>query len=71
MVEGPRRALALGAYRFFVDLGALLGPLLLASLLAHFGAETAIRTASVLLLAGAIVGVVGIPGRRRAAPTAR
>jgi MFS family permease len=66
MVEGPRRALALGAYRFFVDLGALIGPMLLASLLAHFGAETSIRTASALLLAGAIVGQVGIPGRRRA-----
>jgi MFS family permease len=70
MVEGPRRALALGAYRFFVDLGALIGPMLLASLLAHFGAATAIRTASVLLLAGAIVGQVGIPGRRRTAPVA-
>jgi MFS family permease len=65
MVEGPRRALALGAYRFFVDLGALIGPMLLASLLAHFGAEVAIRTASVILLAGAIAGQVGIPGRRR------
>jgi len=65
MVEGPRRALALGAYRFFVDLGALIGPMLLASLLAHFGAAVAIRTASALLLAGAIVGQVGIPGRRR------
>lgn len=66
MVEGPRRALALGAYRFFVDLGALIGPMLLASLLAHFGPATSIRTASALLLAGAIVGLVGIPDRRRA-----
>src|SRR5258705_13828448 len=32
MVEGPRRALALSAYRFFVDLGALVGPTLLAAL---------------------------------------
>jgi len=65
MVEGPRRALALGAYRFFVDLGALIGPMLLATLLAHFGAETAIRTASGILLAGAVAGQLGIPGRRR------
>jgi len=65
MVEGPRRALALGAYRFFVDVGALVGPLLLASLLAAFGADAAIRTASVILLAAALVGQFGIPGGRR------
>jgi MFS family permease len=64
MVEGPRRALALGAYRFFVDLGALIGPVLLASLLASFGADTAIRTASAILLAGALAAQFGIPGRR-------
>jgi MFS family permease len=65
MVEGPRRALALGAYRFFVDLGALIGPVLLASLLASFGAEVAIRTASAILLAGALAAQFGIPGRRK------
>lgn len=68
MVDGPRRALVLGAYRFFVDLGALIGPMLLAFLLARFGAAASIRTASVLLLAGAIIGQVGIPGRRRTSP---
>jgi MFS family permease len=64
MVTGPRRALALGAYRFCVDLGALAGPLLLASLLARFGAEVAIRTAAGILLLAAIVGQLGIPGGR-------
>jgi MFS family permease len=64
MVEGPRRALALGAYRFFVDVGALIGPVLLASLLAAFGSDAAIRTAAVILLAAAVAAQVGIPRYR-------
>lgn len=65
IVTGPRRALALGAYRFCVDLGALAGPLLLASLLAHFGAEIAIRTAAAILLLAAAASQLGIPGARK------
>jgi len=38
---------------------------LLASLLASFGAEVAIRTASAILLAGALAAQFGIPGRRK------
>jgi MFS family permease len=61
MVEGPRRAMALGAYRFFVDLGALIGPALLAVLFASFGASVAIWTAAGMLMAAAIIGQIGIP----------
>jgi MFS family permease len=61
MVEGPRRALALSAYRFFVDLGAFVGPTLLAVLYSSFGADAAIWTAGGLLLVAAVVGQVGIP----------
>jgi MFS family permease len=63
MVEGPRRALALSAYRFFVDLGALVGPTLLAVLFASYGANAAIWAAAALLLVASIAGLVGIPRR--------
>lgn len=66
MVEGPRRALALGAYRFCVDLGALLGPLLLASMLSALGSAAAIRTAAGILLVASLAALVCIPGRRPA-----
>lgn len=67
MVEGPRRALVLGAYRFFVDLGALVGPMLLAAILAGAGAEAAIFTAAVILLLAAVVNQLVIPMRPRTA----
>lgn len=70
MVDGPRRPLALGVYRFCVDLGALAGPLLLASLLARFGAGTAIRTAAAILLLAAVMSQLGIPRRERPRATA-
>jgi MFS family permease len=61
MVDGPRRSLALGAYRFCLDLGALTGPLLLASLLARFGAAAAIRAAAAILLVAAVSSLLAIP----------
>ena len=66
LVPGPRRATVLGAYRFCVDLGALIGPSLLARIMASDGANAAITTAAAILAAAAVVGLVGIPnGPRR------
>lgn len=65
LVPGPRRAMVLGAYRFCVDLGALVGPTLLAAVMASSGASAAITTAAVILALGAVVGFAGIPGTAR------
>lgn len=64
LVDGPRRAWALGAYRFFVDLGALVGPTMLAALLAYRGAGLAIGVAAGVLAVAALANLVGVPGRK-------
>jgi DHA1 family multidrug resistance protein-like MFS transporter len=66
LVDQRHRSMVLASYRFFVDLGALIGPLGLAWLLERYGARTAIDTAGAILLAAAVVAGAGMarPGRR-------
>jgi DHA1 family multidrug resistance protein-like MFS transporter len=65
LVEGRQRSMVLAAYRFFVDVGALVGPLGLAWLLERYGAHTAIDTAGLLLLLAAGATAVGAVVTRR------
>jgi MFS family permease len=60
LVEGPRRAWALGAYRFFVDVGALVGPTGLATLLAFGGPTLALGAAAGVLALAAVANQLGI-----------
>ncbi len=55
------RSRALGGYRFSVDSGALIGPILLAWGLEHLGATGAIWLTTVILLVAAVVNRVGLP----------
>jgi MFS family permease len=59
MVDRRRRSMVLASYRFFVDVGALLGPLGLAWVYGRFGSSAAIDTAGVVLLVAAGVALVG------------
>lgn len=61
MASGSARAMALSAYRFFVDAGAFLGPSVFAWVFAIAGGRAAIVAAAVVLLAGAAVSQGGIP----------
>jgi predicted MFS family arabinose efflux permease len=65
LVDQRRRSMVLAAYRFFVDLGALIGPLGLAWLLDQYGMNVTLRATSVLLLvaAGAALGSVRVTRR--------
>lgn len=59
LVDQRQRSMVLAAYRFFVDLGALIGPLGLAWMFGRFGAHTAIDAAGILLLVAATVTALG------------
>jgi DHA2 family multidrug resistance protein-like MFS transporter len=58
------RSRALAGYRFCVDLGATIGPLLLAGLLEATGFETMVLIASTLLLIAAAGGLLGAQAAR-------
>jgi MFS family permease len=62
LVEPRRRARVLTGYRFFVDIGALLGPLVLAAIFDGFGPHVAILTAVGVLVVAAAINHVGVPG---------
>jgi hypothetical protein len=59
MVDRRRRSMVLASYRFFVDVGALLGPLGLAWVYGRFGSSAAIDTAGVILLVASGVALLG------------
>lgn len=59
LVDARRRSMVLAGYRFFVDVGALVGPLGLAWMLQRYGGHVAIEAAGVLLLVAAAVTVLG------------
>ncbi|MBX3031202.1 MAG: MFS transporter [Chloroflexi bacterium] len=66
------RSRALGGFRFSVDLGALIGPILLAWSLEHLGAPGAIWVTTLVLLTAAMANRIGLPrlaGHTRAAVT--
>ncbi|HEU4572333.1 MAG TPA: MFS transporter [Candidatus Limnocylindrales bacterium] len=62
LVEPRLRARVLTGYRFFVDIGALLGPLVLAAIFDGYGPYAAILTAVAVLVVAAVVNHVGVPG---------
>lgn len=73
LVEPRQRARVLAGYRFFVDVGALLGPLMLAGVFDRFGPDAALVVAAVVLVVGSAatrLGVPGEPGTSRQARTA-
>jgi len=61
LVEPRHRARVLAGYRFFVDIGALAGPLVLAALFESFGPQVAILAAVGVLVVASTVAQVGIP----------
>jgi MFS family permease len=69
LADGPRRSLALGAYRFFVDLGALIGPAMLGALFGSRGMTTTMTVAAVILLAAAVVNQLIVPRTIRSGAT--
>lgn len=62
------RSRALGGYRFAVDSGALVGPILLAWSLEHLGEAGAIWLTTLILLVAALVNRVGLPGMLASPP---
>lgn len=62
LVEPRHRARVLAGYRFFVDIGALVGPLVLAAIFDGYGADLAIATAAVVLVVASAANQIGVPG---------
>jgi MFS family permease len=71
LVEPTRRARILAAYRFCVDIGALLGPLVLAALFDAFGPYVAILAAVAVLITAAAINQAGVPGMAGVSRNAR
>ncbi|MGN6244054.1 MAG: MFS transporter [Motilibacteraceae bacterium] len=65
LVDARRRSMVLATYRFFVDLGALVGPLGMAWMLDRHGMNAALQAAGTLLLLAAAAALVGARGRAR------
>jgi MFS family permease len=61
IVPADQRTKALAGYRFSSDLGALIGPILLAAVMDVADARIAIVLAAAILFAGSIVARVGVP----------
>jgi predicted MFS family arabinose efflux permease len=75
IVPPPERTRALSTYRFSSDLGAMIGPILLAIVMDAWGASAAIILAAAILATAALAARLFIPGRvdatdRTAAPAA-
>lgn len=69
IVPPEERTKTLSTYRFSADLGALIGPILLALVMDLSGASNAIVLAAAILASGAIITFIGVPSDgRRAAP---
>ena len=67
LVPPSQRAQVLAGYRFFVDIGALVGPLLLAGLMDAVDARAGDRRLGRDLAAGALIAKVGVPSSAAAA----
>ncbi len=72
IVPPDQRTRALSTYRFSADLGALIGPILLAAVMDNLGSSNAILTAVAILLLASFAAwrLVPTPAVRRAAPGA-
>ena len=67
LVPPQQRSQVLAGYRFFVDIGALVGPLLLAGLMDAVDARLAIVVSAAIVAAGALIAKVGVPSSAAAA----
>lgn len=61
IVPRSERTRTLSTYRFAADLGAFLGPVMLAAIMDLANAQVAIATAAVILLAASLAGRLGVP----------
>ena len=61
IVPPRQRTMSLSGYRFSSDLGALIGPVLLAVIMDTYGVAAAIGTAAVILFTASILARVGVP----------
>jgi MFS family permease len=61
IVPPHQRTWVLSGYRFSSDLGALIGPILLAVIMDTVGVQAAIVTASAILLLAALAARLGVP----------
>jgi MFS family permease len=66
LVAPHQRAQVLAGYRFFVDIGALVGPLLLAGLMDGFGPYVAIVVCAAIVAAGGLIAKFGVPAEAAA-----
>lgn len=67
VVPPSERTRVLSTYRFSADLGALIGPILLAAVMDARGAQSAIILAAAILFTASLAARFGMPGPRRAA----
>ena len=63
IVPAEQRTMALSGYRFSSDLGALIGPVLLAFVMDHLGVHAAIIAAAGILFLASAAARLGVPGR--------
>ncbi len=63
IVPADRRTWVLSGYRFSSDLGALIGPVLLAFVMDSVGVQAALIAASGILLFAALAARIGVPAR--------
>jgi MFS family permease len=63
IVPPEQRTMALSGYRFSSDLGALIGPVLLAFVMDHLGVQAAIVVAAGVLFAASGAARIGVPAR--------
>lgn len=61
VVPADQRARVLGGYRFSADLGALIGPVVLAAVMDFADARAAIITAAAILFGASLLARVGVP----------
>jgi len=61
IVPPDQRTKVLGGYRFSADLGAFVGPVLLAAVMDFLNAQAAIVLAAALLLTASLVARIGVP----------
>jgi MFS family permease len=63
VVPPEGRTKAMSGYRFSADLGALLGPVVLAAIMDARGAQAAIVAAAVVLFTASLAARIGVPAR--------
>jgi MFS transporter, DHA1 family, multidrug resistance protein len=66
VVPPAGRTKAMSGYRFSADLGALIGPVVLAAIMDARGAQAAIVAAAVVLFTAALAARLGVPARTNA-----